>query len=160
MAQLSVSLENSSPPLKHLLCRTHLTMSPTSKRTCRRSDLLHPRPTQRNSNVIDGLSTATHVFIRHEAVRKPLQAPYDGPYPVIKRTDKHFTVNINDRHDTVSIDRLKPAHLDTDNSLLTSHPADYNLNHPTMSDHPLWSTCPLPSVPLHTRVIRHWGGVV
>ena len=42
MAQLSVSLENSSPPLKHLLCRTHLTMSPTSKRTCRRSDLLHP----------------------------------------------------------------------------------------------------------------------
>ena len=31
-----------------------------------------PRPTQRNSNVIDGLSTATHVFIRHDAVRKPL----------------------------------------------------------------------------------------
>ena len=74
-----------------------------------------PRPTEWNSHIIDGLSTATHVFIRHDAVRKPLQPPYDGPYPVIKRTDKHFTVNINGRNDTVSIDRLKPAHLDTDN---------------------------------------------
>ena len=27
-----------------------------------------PRPTQRNSKIIDGLSTATHVFIRHDAV--------------------------------------------------------------------------------------------
>ena len=74
-----------------------------------------PRPTEWNSHIIDGLSTATHVFIRHDAVRKPLQPPYDGPYPVIKRIDKHFTVNINGRNDTVSIDRLKPAHLDTDN---------------------------------------------
>ena len=74
-----------------------------------------PCPTERNSHIIDGLSTATHVFIRHDAVRKPLQPPYDGLYPVIKRTDKHFTVNINGRNDTVSIDRLKPAHLDTDN---------------------------------------------
>ena len=28
--------------LKHFLCQTHLTMSPTSERTCGRSDLLHP----------------------------------------------------------------------------------------------------------------------
>ena len=67
-----------------------------------------PRPTQRNSKIIDGLSTATHVFIRHDAVRRPLQPPYDGPYRVIKRTDKHFTIDINGRNDTVSIDRLKP----------------------------------------------------
>ena len=46
-----------------------------------------PCPTQRNSNIIDGLSTATHVFIRHDAVRKPLQPRYDGPYRVIKRTE-------------------------------------------------------------------------
>ena len=48
-----------------------------------------------DNKVIDGLSTATHVFIRHDAVRKPLQPPYDGPYPVIKGTDKHFTIDIN-----------------------------------------------------------------
>lgn len=50
----------------------------------------------------EALSTATHVFIRHDAVRRPLQPPYDGPYPVVKHTDKHFTVDINGRKDTVS----------------------------------------------------------
>ena len=79
-----------------------------------------PRPTQWNSNIIDGLWTTTHVFIRHDAVRKPLQPPYDGPYRVIKRTDKHFTIDINGRNDTVSIDRFKPAHLDTDDFHSTS----------------------------------------
>ena len=77
-----------------------------------------PRPSQKNSHVSEALATATHVFIRHDAVRKPLHPPYDGPYSVLARTDKHFTVDINGRKDTVSVDRLKPAHLDTD----TLHP--------------------------------------
>ena len=42
--------------------------------------------------------------------------PYDGPYPIVKWTDKHFTIAFNGRNDTVSINRLKPAHLDIDNS--------------------------------------------
>ena len=74
-----------------------------------------PRPTQWNSNITNGLSTATHVFIRRDAIRKPLQSPYDGAYRVIKRADKHFTIDINGRNETISIDRLKPGHLDTDN---------------------------------------------
>ena len=115
-----------------------------------------PCPTQRNSNIIDGLSTATHVFIRHDAVRKPLQPRYDGPYRVIKRTDKHFTININGCNDTVSIDCLKPTHLNTDN--FQSHLTNYTPNHSTMSKYSLWSMCPLPSVSLSTCVVRHWGG--
>ena len=71
-----------------------------------------PRPTQQHCHIPVGLSTATHVFVRHDAVRRPLQPPYDGPYPVLKRTNKHFTLHINGRKDTVSIHRLKPAHLD------------------------------------------------
>ena len=71
------------------------------------------RQTQRSSHISDRLSTATHVFICHDGVRKPLQPPYDGPFPVISRTDKHFTISIHGRNDTVSIDRLKPAHLDS-----------------------------------------------
>ena len=63
------------------------------------------------------IRTCPHVFIRHDAICKPLQPPYNGPYPVVKRTDKYFTVNINGREDTVSLDRLKPAYLDP------SHPA-------------------------------------
>ena len=71
-----------------------------------------PRLTHSNSNIDPGLATATHVFVRHDAVRKPLQPPYNGPFPIVSRPDKHFTVEINGRQDTISIDRLKPAHLD------------------------------------------------
>ena len=69
-------------------------------------------PSQASSHVSKALATATHVFVRHDAVRKPLQAPYDGPYRVLKRDKKFFTLDINGRKDTVSVDRLKPAHLD------------------------------------------------
>ena len=67
-----------------------------------------------------------HVFVRHDAVRKPLQSQYDGPYLVLERTDEFFKLNINGHKDTVSIDRLKPAYLDTDSHSTTpsqtSHP--------------------------------------
>ena len=44
------------------------------------------------------------VFVRHDAVRKPLQPPYDGPYCVLKRSDKHFTITRNGQQTVVSID--------------------------------------------------------
>lgn len=73
-----------------------------------------PRPiTHPAGSVSDGLKNALHVFIRHDAVRKPLQPPYDGPYRVVARSEKYFTVDVKGRHDTISMDRLKPAHLDT-----------------------------------------------
>ena len=58
------------------------------------------------------MATCTHVFVRHVAVRKPLRPPYDGPFRIVSRTDKHFTLDLHGRHDTVSVDRLKVAHLD------------------------------------------------
>jgi hypothetical protein len=58
------------------------------------------------------LKTCTHVFVRHDAVRSPLQRPYDGPFRVISRNDKVFQVDINGKSDSVTIDRLKPAHLE------------------------------------------------
>ena len=60
----------------------------------------------------NNLHDCSHVFVRHDAIRKPLQQPYDGPFPVIKRTDKHFTIHMNNRDEVVSIDRLKPAYMD------------------------------------------------
>ena len=70
------------------------------------------RPAHRTGYVSDALSTCTHVFVRYDAVKKPLQQPYTGPYRVVKRTDKFFTVDLGGRHDTISLDRLKAAHIE------------------------------------------------
>ena len=69
--------------------------------------------TQQRVHVNPDLSKSSHVFVRHDAVRKPLQPPYDGPFKVLERADKFFTLDIHGRRDTVSIDRLKPAYIDS-----------------------------------------------
>lgn len=75
-----------------------------------------PVPTQSNSTgrspfVHPDLSTCEQVFLRIDAVRKPLQAPYEGPYAVLKRNSKTYVIKMSGRETTVSIDRLKPAYL-------------------------------------------------
>lgn len=56
------------------------------------------------------LEDCTHVFLRDDQVRKPLQPPYLGPYPVIKRNSKTFEITINNKKRIVSADRVKPAY--------------------------------------------------
>ena len=56
------------------------------------------------------LSTSAYVYVRHDAVKRPLQRPYDGPYRVIKRGQKTFRIDRGGEEYNVSIDRLKPAH--------------------------------------------------
>ena len=55
------------------------------------------------------LRTASYVYVRHDAVRRPLQRPYDGPYKVLATGDKTFTILRQDTPYVVSVDRLKPA---------------------------------------------------
>jgi len=76
---------------------------------------LHPpktRQVQRTLCVSDTLSSCTHVFVRRDAVKKPLQQPYDGPFKVLTRADKHFAVDCNGQKSVISIDQLKPAFLE------------------------------------------------
>ena len=47
----------------------------------------------------------------------PPTTPCDGPYPVAVQTNKHFTVTVNGRNTTISIDHLKPAHLDLESNM-------------------------------------------
>ena len=55
------------------------------------------------------LAAASHVFLRGDAVRRPLVPPYDGPFPVIKRSAKVFDILKGNKTITVSVDHLKPA---------------------------------------------------
>ncbi|XP_064469690.1 uncharacterized protein LOC135384418 [Ornithodoros turicata] len=64
------------------------------------------------------LADSSHVFVRTHATRTPLHPPYQGPYKIFNRTDRHFTLDLNGRQDTVSVERLKPAYLDPHHIIL------------------------------------------
>jgi len=72
------------------------------------------RHQQRKTHIHKDLHTCPFVFVRNDTVKKPLQPPYDGPFKVLHRTDKHFTVDIAGKKKVISLDRLKTA----DNSSL------------------------------------------
>ncbi|KAL7743875.1 hypothetical protein ACLKA6_000279 [Drosophila palustris] len=59
------------------------------------------------------LADATHVFLRNDTVRGSLQPPYDGPYEIKSKQAKFFNIDINGRDIKVSIDRLKPAFIES-----------------------------------------------
>nr|XP_049707189.1 uncharacterized protein LOC126056846 [Helicoverpa armigera] len=69
-----------------------------------------PHSSNRGMFVHGDLKTCSHVLLSDDAVRKPLQQPYKGPYKVIERNEKYFTVQLPGRSSTISIDRLKPAY--------------------------------------------------
>ena len=58
------------------------------------------------------LQQAKFVFIRRDTHRTPLQRPYEGPFKVIQPGSKTFQVDIGGKIETISVDRLKPAHMD------------------------------------------------
>jgi len=60
------------------------------------------------------LETCQFVWIRCDRVRKPLEAPYKGPYAVIKRGTVSFTIKVRGKEVNVAIERLKPARLSHD----------------------------------------------
>ncbi|GFX87981.1 integrase catalytic domain-containing protein [Trichonephila clavipes] len=78
-----------------------------------RMQSLHPKPPKHHGKrpvfIHPGLLEATHVFLRRDMFRRPLQQPYDGPFKVLQRKDKVFFLDINGKRVSVSIDRCKPA---------------------------------------------------
>lgn len=76
---------------------------------------LRPTPAVRHGTnkvfVHKDLATSSHVFLRNDAVRRPLQPTYTGPYRVIEAGDKFFKIAVKGKESNVSIDRLKPAYM-------------------------------------------------
>lgn len=75
---------------------------------------VQPSPPSRHSKethvfVFKDLTSCSHVLIRTDHVRKPLQPPYEGPYRVVRRTEKYYTVIVKGVEPNVSINRLKPC---------------------------------------------------
>lgn len=75
-----------------------------------------PVPSSRPCYVPASLAEADHVFVRHDRHTRPLERPYAGPYPVLKKSQKYFTILINGKTDNVSIDRLKTAYCENPQS--------------------------------------------
>ncbi|XP_046405385.1 uncharacterized protein LOC124170603 [Ischnura elegans] len=79
------------------------------------------------------LKTCTHVFLRDDTVRGSLRPPYTGPYRVINRDNKNFTLLIKNNNITVSIDRVKPAFILADDLPAADPAGDAASKEPTLS---------------------------
>uniref|UniRef100_A0A669E6I5 Gypsy retrotransposon integrase-like protein 1 n=1 Tax=Oreochromis niloticus TaxID=8128 RepID=A0A669E6I5_ORENI len=85
------------------------------------------------------LDSSQFVFVRHDTHRPPLRPLYDGPFRVIQPGRKHFLLDFGGRQETVSIDRLKPAHVLQDDQLVPAQaprrgrPPSTGLDNPTSS---------------------------
>ncbi|CAH8651538.1 unnamed protein product [Schistosoma intercalatum] len=77
--------------------------------TMQRIKAIPPREHNNRIQLDRNLETCKFVFVRVDAVKKPLKQPYEGPYKVIKRTQKYFIISRDGKKQTISIDRIKPA---------------------------------------------------
>lgn len=75
-----------------LLCYEHTNHNNTSK-----------------SHIPQSLTYCSHVWLRTDRLKRPLEAPYSGPFPVLRRFDHTFEIQQPQGPIVVSIDRLKPC---------------------------------------------------
>ena len=87
---------------------------------------LAPVPTSQHcspaASVPPELFKSLYVFVRRDSHRSPLQHPYEGPFKVISPGPKVFILDRGGKRETVSVDRLKPAHLDLDQPVQVAIP--------------------------------------
>lgn len=69
------------------------------------------------------LESSSHVFLRQDYVRRPLEPPYAGPYRVLEKHPKYYKIDVRGKEMTVSVDRLKPAYLSREDELTSSSTA-------------------------------------
>ena len=77
-------------------------------------------------DALSGLQLAKFVFIHRDAHHGPLQRPYDSPFKDIQPASKTFLVDIGGKFETISVDRLKPAHVDLEQPVQVAVPRPLN----------------------------------
>lgn len=119
-APLTVPADFISPPTFHATPSEHL------HRLRETVGNLAPVPTSRHgltpSAVPTGLSKSPFVFVRRGGHHNSLQTPYTGPFKVLEHGDKSFVIEMGNRRERISIDRLKPAHVDLDKPVQVAQP--------------------------------------
>lgn len=87
---------------------------------------LAPVPTSRHglhtARIPSDIYNASFVFVRRDGHRPALQPPYEGPFKVLTPGEKVFVLDRGGKPESVSIDRLKPAHLDLDQPVQVAVP--------------------------------------
>jgi len=67
------------------------------------------------------LSKATHVWLRTDRVKSPLEAPYTGPYAIITPASRStIKIETSTGPQTVSLERIKPVKQKLSKTILTS----------------------------------------
>lgn len=68
------------------------------------------------------LTDCSHVFLRNDAVKQPLERPYAGPFKIVQRvSSKVYALDVKGKTINVTVERLKPAHFvleDTNSSVV------------------------------------------
>jgi hypothetical protein len=98
------------------------------------------------------MPTARYVFMRDLAHQGPLDYPYTGPYRVLRRTSKTFDIEVGDRTETVTVDRLKPAHLDLEQPVTVAQPP--RRGRPPSKQPSCDATVPVPVVTRYGRISK------
>ncbi|BHF63249.1 hypothetical protein SprV_0200624100 [Sparganum proliferum] len=94
------------------------------QRLCQAITYLRATPSRAPTSMsyIDLNLQSSFVFVRVDSVRRPLQQPYDGPFRVLSRTDKHFQIDRGGCTNVVSVDRLKAAYTEPLSTSPTEQP--------------------------------------
>lgn len=107
----------------------HIMEDPTTLITRLRTSLanLTPKPASWHRNgpfyIPHDLKDATHVFLRQDHVRRPLEPPYSGPHKILDRNPKYYKIDVAGKTVKATVDRLKPAYLVREATTTTLSPS-------------------------------------
>lgn len=97
-------------------------------------------PHSRQTYIPSQFKDCTHVWLRVDRTRQPLEAPYTGPHRLLRFGEKTADIEVCSGRTTVSIDRLKPC------VLSSQPPSAHLLKQPPqpVNDMAVWCTCKEP----------------